>query len=390
MCTRSPIRDALPRPSPDLRRIVAIAALSVVAAIAGAGAQSPAPPTSAPSPGPVDGSSWIEAVDAYAAGRYLPASQHASTLDAGALLAQGRRDAERWQAERSPDARRRLRAAAALAFELGLGHHGGSDDQGSAPYIELGETTLRVLERSDAASEAFGAVWRLAQLHLWLIGGRVTDVDGRARREDVSHLSPQLQAEWHLARGIGFEASARMSLGKARVQQTPFGTADVPRQLWIDRNRRRAMEHYRTALGVDGTHREAHLRLGRVLFEIGQHAEARPHLEQAAAEPCAAIVCGLGWLFLGEWHLAHGTPEGARRAFVRASRVLDVRQSALLGLLRATLASRPASALEITRQFTAQAMLGQQRTPDAWSRYLVGHPFGLSLVIEALREEVAR
>lgn len=384
------MRDASPRPSPGVRRTIALAALSVVTVIAPVGAQAPPSPVPAPSPEPVAASSWIEAVDAYAAGQHLPASRRVADMDAGAVLAQGRRDVARWQTEGSADARRRLRAAAALAFELGLGHHGESDRQGSAPYIELGETSLRALERSDPGSDAFGAVWRLAQLHLWLIGGRVTDVDGRARREDVPHLPPALQAEWHLARGIGFEAAARMSLGTARVQQTPFGTAAMPRQLWIERNRRRAIEHYRTALVVHATHREAHLRLGRVLLEIGEHAEARAHLEQAAAEPCSEAVCGLGWLFLGEWQLDHGTPEGARRAFVRASRVLDVRQSALVGLLRATLASRPAAALEITRQFAAQAMLGQQHAPDAWSRYLIGHPFGLTTVVEALRKEATR
>lgn len=384
------MRDAFPRPFPGLRRTIAVAALGVVTAIAGVGGQPPPSPTPAPSPEPVAASSWIEAVDAYAAGQHLPASQRLAAMDAGAVLAEGRRDVARWQTEGSADARRRLRAAAALAFELGLGHHGESDGQGAAPYIELGETALRALERSNPESNAFGAVWRLAQLHLWLIGGRITDVDGRARREDVPHLPPALQAEWHLARGIGFEAAARMSLGTARVQQTPFGTAAMPRQLWIERNRRRAIEHYRAALAVHATHREAHLRLGRVLFEIGQHAEARPHLEQAAAEPCAEVVCGLGWLFLGEWQMDHGTPEGARRAFVRASRVLDVRQSALVGLLRATQASRPAAALEITRQFAAQAMLGQHHGPDAWSRYLLGHPFGLTTVVTALREEATR
>lgn len=378
------MRDALSRRPYTLPSAVAVAVFCAAMTTAAAGQAQ-----TAPSPASVPG--WADAVDAYAAGDSSAAGA-LSTLDAVAVLAQGRRDVSQWQAEGSDIGRRRLRASAALALELGITHLDIPGDAGPASYIELGETSLRALERGygDADTERFGALWRLAHLQLLLIGGQVTDVDARARRDDVERLPTSLRAEWHVARGIGFETASRMSIGTTRVQQTPFGTTAAPRQLWVDRNRRRAIDHYRAALEADGSHAETRVRLGRVLLESGQHEEARQHLERAASNRCQTAVCGFAWLFLGDWHMLHGTPEGARRAFARASSVLDIRQSALLGLLAATMASRPGTASELTRQFDAQAMLGHQTAADAWSRYLAGYPFGVSTVGMALREEARR
>lgn len=256
--------------------------------------------------------------------------------------------------------------------------------------MEIGETNLRALERTSTDDGTFGATWRLGQLHLLLFARQVDEVEGRVRRDDVKRLPAALQAEWYVARGIASETAARLSIGTSRVQQTPFGTSAVPRQLWVERNFRAALQHYEAALAADGTHLETRVRLGRVLLELGKPAEARPHLERAATERCLDVVCGLAWLFLGEWHMTHGTPEGARRAYVRASSVLDLRQSALFGLLAATMQTRPALAIGLTRQFDAKAMLGGRNEPDAWSRYLSGHPFGLPTVVQAMREGVGK
>jgi hypothetical protein len=281
-----------------------------------------------------------------------------------------------------------LRAAAALALELGLLQL--QTPAGPDHSIEIGETSLRALERASPDDGTFAAIWRLGQLHLLLFARQLDEVDDRARRDDLKHLPAGLQAEWHVSQGIAAETAARLSIGTARVQQTPFGTSAVPRQLWVERNFRSALEHYEAALAADETHLETRVRLGRVLLEVGKPAQARPHLERAATERCLDVVCGLGWLFLGEWQMTHGTPEGARRAYVRASSVLDLRQSALFGLLAATMQTRPALAIGLTRQFDARAMLGRRSEPDAWSRYLAGHPFGLTTVVQAMRESVAK
>ncbi len=364
---------------------VALCVVLLAASVRGQ-AQSPAPPASGFPAAPA--STWVEAVDTYAAGEYLAAVLRATQIDANELLTQGRRDAEGWRREGSDVARRRLRAAAALAFELGLLQL--DTPAGPGRSMEIGETSLRALERTAPDDGTFGAIWRLGQLHLLLFSRQADEVDGRARRDDVKHLPPALQAEWHVARGIAFETAARLSLGASRVQQTPFGTSAVPRQLWVDRNLRSALEHYEAALAADETHLETRVRLGRVLLEQGKPAQARPHLERAATERCLEVVCGLGWLFLGEWHMSHGTPEGARRAYVRASSVLDLRQSALFGLLASTMQTRPALAIGLTRQFDARAMLGRRDEPDAWSRYITGHPFGLMTVLQAMREDVGK
>ncbi len=339
------------------------------------GAQSP--PSTETTAGEVGApaASWADAVARYEARDPAGALAAAARLAPDDLLRQGRTLAENWQQSRTDDVRRHLGEGAA-----------------STAYMDLAESNLRAFERAgnDETTAPFRATWRVAHLQLLLLSSAWHEVEAKARREDLDHLPPALQAEWHLARGIAVDTAARLSLGSSRVQQTPFGTTAMPRHLWIERNQQRAREHFEAAVAADGSHLEARLRLGRLLMEVGDMAAARPHLDRAASGRCREVVCGLAWLFLGDWHMAARAPEAARRAYVNASGVLAVRQSALIGLLGATQQARPAVALELTRQFDAEAMLGQLAAPDAWAQYLAGRPFGWTQVVETLRQEATR
>lgn len=327
-------------------------------------------------------------VDTYAAGQHTTAALRAAQFDTNDRSSQARRDAEAWRHDASDAARRRLRAAAALSLELALLQLDAPG--GPASAIAIGEATVRALERTSSNDAAFCAVWRLAHLHVLLFAREVDDPEGRTRRDDVAHLPAALQAEWHMTRGIAFETNARLSPGRPQVQQTPFGRTVLPRQPVMERNLRSARAHYEAALAADDTHLETRVRLGRVLLELDEPEPARDHLERAATDRCLDVVCGLGWLFLGEWHMLHGTPAAARDAYVRASSVLELRQSALLGLLAATMQTRPDQAIELTHQFDAEAMLAGRPEPDAWSRYVAGHPFGVATVMRAMREGVGQ
>lgn len=333
---------------------------------------------------------WTVAVETYADGRHAEAVALAGRIDADVLATRAREELERWRSAPAPEASVRLKASAAMAFELALAHLDASAPGLTERYLSLGSDAVRALERSSAPSPAFTAHWRLASLHYLLLTRQHGELQRQARRDESAELPPALQAEWHMARGVAHETSARLAPAGSipRVQQTTFGTLPFDRGLYMQRERQTALGHYRAAVEADGGHAEARLRLGRVLAESGETAEARTHLEQVATERCSEPVCGLAWLFLGDWHAAHGTPADTRRAYLRASRVLEIRQSALIGLLRVTLREQPRAALEITRQFDAGAMLDRQPFPDAWSRYLAGTPFGLTAVVDALRNEV--
>jgi tetratricopeptide (TPR) repeat protein len=209
-----------------------------------------------------------------------------------------------------------------------------------------------------------------------------------AARVPADGLSPEFLAEWYVARGLAREAQSRQALWDrpTSTQVLALNPTTFDRELWIANERQAAIADYRRALAASSAHLEAQLRLGRLLFENGQADEARTHVTAAATRDCSAMLSGLGWLFVGDWHARYGTAADARDAYLQASRVLDVRQSALVALLRLRLLESPGAAAELVRQFDATSMLGRQQTPDAWSRYLASSPVGLPSVIGALRE----
>ncbi len=351
--------------------------------------RNPGPPgdaavATAPStPGP-----WAAALRAYQSRDYAAVAGLASALDVADLNDEVAREVARWRGD--PDkqlAARSLRGSAAMALELALVHAQSSDASRAAQFLRLGEDARDALSRTSTASNAFTALLDLTRLHLLLLASDFTGVIRAAARVPSEGLSPEFLTEWYVARGLAREAQSRQALWDrpTSTQVLALNPTSFDRELWIANERKAAIAEYRRALATSPGHLEAQLRLGRLLFEHGQADEAWTHVTAAATRDCSAMLCGLGWLFVGDWHARRGTAGDAREAYLQASRVLDVRQSALVALLRLRLLESPSAAAELVRQFDATSMLGRQQAPDAWSWYLTSSPMGLPSVIGALR-----
>lgn len=344
---------------------------------------------SAPSsPGP-----WAAALRAYQRREYASVAGLAGALDGAGLNDEVAREVARWRADQDKElAARSLKGSAAMALELALVHVQRSDASKAAQYLRVADDARDALSRTGVASGPFAALLDLARLHVLLLASDFTGVIRAAARVPADGLSPELLAEWYVARGLAREAQSRQALWDrpTRTELLALNPTSFDRELWIANERKAAIAEYRRAVSASPAHLEAQLRLGRLLFENGQADQALTHLTAVATRDCSAMLCGLGWLFVGDWHARHGTAADARHAYLQASRVLDVRQSALVALLRLRLLESPRAAAELVRQFDATSMLGRQQAPDAWSRYLASSPMGLPSVIGALREGASR
>lgn len=331
---------------------------------------------------------WAAALRAYQRREYAAVAAATDGISAADLDDEWARELARWRDE--PDralAASRLRGAAAMGLELALAHAQGANTEKAAQYLRLAEAARDVL-RDRTGTSPFTALWELTRLYLLLLTSDFTAVGKAGARVPINELSPAFVAEWYNARGLAREAQSRQALWDrpTNTQVLALTPSSFDRELWIANERAAAIAEYRRALDAMPSHAEAQLRLGRVLFEDGRAAEALPYLTAAATRNCSAIICGLGWLFLGDSQAKHGTAENAWDAYLQASRVLDVRQSALVALLRLRLLESPRAAAELVRQFDSTSMLGRQQAPDAWSRYLASSPIGLPSVVAALRE----
>ncbi|MGV3518613.1 VWA domain-containing protein [Luteitalea sp.] len=342
------------------------------------GARAPA------SPGP-----WTAALQAYQRRHYASVAGLAGAVDDADLDGEVAREVARWSNDPDKElAARRLRGSAAMALELALVHVQQAEGAKVAQYLRLAAVARDALWRTRTTSRRFPALLDLTRLHVLLLASDFTGVIKAAARVPSEELPPEFIAEWYVARGLAREAQSRQALWDrpTRTQVLALTPTTFDRELWIANERSAAIAEYRRALAALPGHLEAQLRLGRLLFEHGQADESRTHVTAAATRDCSAMLCGLGWLFVGDWHARHGTAADARDAYLQASGVLDIRQSALVALLRLRLLESPAAAAQLVRQFDATSMLGRQQAPDAWSRYLACSPMGLPSVIGALRE----
>lgn len=333
---------------------------------------------------------WAAAVHAYRQGDYALAATHASALEGTALSGEVTRAIAQWRdAPDRQESASLLAASAAIALELAVGHAQVDDKAKVSSYLRLGQDARDARLRIDANSTRFSAHWDLARLQVLLLARDFTAVVRIGTSVPAQSLAAEWLAEWHVARGLAREFQSRQALWDrpTNAQVAAVTPSQFERELWIANERQAAIAEYRRALDQNPAHLEAKVRLGRVLWEGGRSDQARPLLTVAASPDCSTVLCGLAWLFLGDWHAKHGTTSEAREAYLQASRVFDVRQSALVALLRVVLRESPGSAAELVRQFDAASALGRQQTPDAWSHYLASSPLGLPAVIGALRDQ---
>jgi tetratricopeptide (TPR) repeat protein len=255
---------------------------------------------------------------------------------------------------------------------------------------ELVDTLARTRQDAPARWRHLAHVLELVTL---VRSGQFERVSWAARSAEAAAMPPSLRAEYESIQGIAHESASRYlpppPARPDRYQPPREGapSTSLRRGNWTAQARLAAARHYRAAIEADPAHHEARLRLGRVLFEQGEEAEAEEYLRAVAVSGCADAVCGQAWLFLGELHQTAGNPETARQSYLSAAAVQDVRPTALLGLLGLAAYGRPTDAASLARLFQVPAGPSGGDAGSAWRRYVAGQLTSPARLIEQLREE---
>jgi tetratricopeptide (TPR) repeat protein len=131
----------------------------------------------------------------------------------------------------------------------------------------------------------------------------------------------------------------------------------------------KAERFFRDVLAIGPAHLEARVRYGRVLDNLGRHAQAAEQLRRAIAEGAADELLYLAQLFLGRAEEAAGHPDAAQSAFERASELYPNAQSPRLALSQ--LARRAGNRPAAQRELQALAALpgDERRREDPWWFY---------------------
>jgi hypothetical protein len=150
---------------------------------------------------------------------------------------------------------------------------------------------------------------------------------------------------------------------------------------------REAERLFRQALIARPPFAEAHLRLGRVLFLLGQRAEAVAELRSALSQPEDMLLQYYAQLFLGSAHESLGAVDAAREAYAAASELEPEAQSPRLAL--STLALRfgyggPA----IQSPVFASISTTDSEPYDPWWIYHIAQGRHANELLDALRESV--
>jgi len=148
----------------------------------------------------------------------------------------------------------------------------------------------------------------------------------------------------------------------------------------------RALRTLRSAAAADASLAEAHLRVGRVAWRLGDASEARKALEQALAARPDRDTEFLARLFIGRLDEDAGRLEEAAASY-QAALALDERcQSARLALshVRQRQGDPAAARAEVE---AALAAAGRRQQRDAYWDYPKGPAKGVEQRLEALRSE---
>ena len=144
----------------------------------------------------------------------------------------------------------------------------------------------------------------------------------------------------------------------------------------------------RSAVTTDPSRAEAHLRLGRVAWRLGEAAEARSVLVDVLARKPDPATAFLAHLFLGRLDEDEGRLDAASRSY-EAALALDAHaQSARMALSHVLLRTGDAAAARREVE-TAVASAGRRRQPDPFWLYPWGPSVGVEDRLEALRREAS-
>jgi tetratricopeptide (TPR) repeat protein len=132
---------------------------------------------------------------------------------------------------------------------------------------------------------------------------------------------------------------------------------------------RSAVDALRRSVATRPSNRESHLRLGRVLFLLGEHEAAARELRPVLSADDDPAFRYLANLFLGEVLVRQGDRRGAATAFAAAIEMVPVAQSARLAAARLELldGQREAAAAAVDAAFSSR-----DEGADPWWWYVRG------------------
>ena len=191
-----------------------------------------------------------------------------------------------------------------------------------------------------------------------------------------------------LAAGSALEQSATLWLGVSVA--SPGMTTGYRQAAMRAASERRALLERARGMFADATASDpefvpARVRLGRVLWRLGQRQEAQAALEEAVAGPADPTLLYLAHLFLGRVHEDSGRLEPALRHYRLALGLDPKAQSAAIALSHALrLAGEAEESRRVLR--TALAVAGR-RERDAYWDYLMGNTLRVEDEFAALRRE---
>jgi tetratricopeptide (TPR) repeat protein len=284
------------------------------------------------------------------------------------------------------------------------------DDAGSAmpsdqPIEAAAALHTEVAFRSRVASEK-----EMLALHLDMAMAIVdTGVPVVGRTNDrtpsteafVHRVTPAFRRLWYLTVITGVQRLGRIDMADAYLAKARVlfpADADVlllagmseeahasPRiDAVTPSDRRAALEraegHLRASLAAAPGEMETRLRLGRVLQQRGQTAEARGMLlgAEATDDPRQSYLASL---FLGNLEDAAGNPAAAARWYDKAAIRFPSAQVARIAAseLRYRAGDRRQAADDL------RAAIGAENSDDPWWRYFFGQPWKVDALLDALR-----
>jgi tetratricopeptide (TPR) repeat protein len=264
-----------------------------------------------------------------------------------------------------------LRRGALLHTDVAMSRHHGQQPIDTTPPPDPTQVTLWFSDGRNTDLDQSASHWELAR---WLLD-RILPKPGRdpmvrswyrattawmqdREYHDLAHLRQARtvfpdDADILFLSGCAHETFASPATQAAvRGAQMPFGfTLEIGSERAELREAERLL---RRALRENAGLIEAQLRLGRVLFLRGRHAEAAGELRQAAAGVEEDLLRYFGALFLGAAEEALGHDQQAAASYARAAELYPTAQSPHLAL----------SALARRRGDRTSALIALQRTFD--------------------------
>jgi tetratricopeptide (TPR) repeat protein len=180
--------------------------------------------------------------------------------------------------------------------------------------------------------------------------------------------------------------TSRAGLASLRPSEREYRQGELAARQQILQDARRDLEE---AVAADATLLLARVRLGRVLWRLGEAELAKNALEQAIAnEPQPALLL-LARLFLGEVHEDAGRLEPAIEEYRRALALDPTSQTAAVALSQALrLAGDVAGSRRVLEESLAHA--GRRRFVDLFWNYYTTNALGFEEQFDDLRRETLR